>query len=141
LPDALVGAETSTITGPVSAFPLLPDKDKPPMRRLLLSVTASPGETLALELWGRNTSDKTRRYVVLPLLDYQQTFFGDASVLHLHMPSGSELFLDDQIKVPDKAGVHELQFVYIFDPYRSLDEVIDPFVQSVMRSAIVVESE
>lgn len=141
LPDALGGEKTLAKTGMVNAFPLLPDKDKPPMRRLLLSVTASPGETLALELWGRNTSDTARRYVVLPLLDYQQIPFGGSSILHLHMPPGSELFLDGQIKVPDKAGVHELQFVSIFDPYRSLDEVIDPFVQSVMRSAIVVESE
>jgi hypothetical protein len=141
LPDALVGEEISATTGMVSAFPLLPDKDKPPRRRLLLSITASPGEALSLELWARNTSDETRRYIVLPLLDYQQTSLGGSNVLYLHMPPGSELFLDGQIKVPTKAGVHELQFVSIFDPYRSLDEMIDPFVQSPMRSAIVVESE
>jgi hypothetical protein len=42
-------------------------------------------------------------------------------------------------KVPEEEGVHELQFVYSFDPYQDLDNVTDVFVQSVMRSALIVE--
>lgn len=143
LPEAfvgpLVGQGTAARRGTINAFPLLPDDGRPPKRRLLLSATAEPAEPFALELWAMNPSDRLKDYVVLPLLDFRQTPFADSTVLHLRMPSGSELFIPGQIKLPDEEGVHELQFVTIFDAYRALGEVRDPFVQSVMRSALVVE--
>lgn len=140
LPRAFVGQETDVPDGVINVFPLLPDDGKPPKRRLLLSATAEPGGSMfPLELWAMNGSDRSKDYVVLPLLDFRQTPFAGSPVVHLHMPPGSELFIPGQIGVPGEEGVYELQFVAIFDPYRPLDKMRDPFVQSVMRSALVVE--
>jgi hypothetical protein len=140
LPGALVGQETDVPDGvAIDVFPLLPDDGKPPKRRLLLSATVEPGGMFPLELWAMNGRDRpSKDYVVLPLLNFRQVPFAGSTVLHLHMPPGSELFTPGRIGVPDEEGVHELQFVAIFDPYRPLDKIRDPFVQSVMRSALVV---
>jgi len=141
LPDALVGRGNTAHRLNVYAFPVLPGDDRPPNERLLLSTTARPGELFPLELWARNSSERARDYVVLPLLDFRQFYFAGSDVLHLRMPPGSELFVADQLRLPNEEGVHELQFIYIFDAYQALDEVTDPFVQSVMRSAFLVEGE
>ena len=138
LPAAFVGREADVQYTHVNAYPLLPDDGRPPKRRLLLSATVEPGEVFDLELWARNPNDRPEDYVVLPLLDFRQIPFAGSTVLHLRMPSGSELFIPGQIKLPKEEGVHELQFVIIFDAYQALDEVRDPFVNSVLRSALVV---
>ena len=141
LPKALVGRGTDARNFHAYAFPLFPDDSRPPKQRLLLSAAARPEEMFALELWARNPSDRPKDYVVLPLLDFKQTAYAGSNVLHLRMPPGSELFIPGQIRLPDEEGVHELQFLYIFDPYQNLDEVTDPFVHSVMRSALVVKGD
>ena len=112
---------------------------RPPKQRLLLSATAEPGEAFLLELWARNPNDQLKDYVVLPVLNFQQVPFAGSEILHLRMPAGSELFIPGQIQLPDEEGVHELQFITIFEPYQPLDEVRDPFVQSIMRSALVIK--
>lgn len=139
LPEALIGQGTDAHNSDVAAFPLLPDDNSPPQRRLLLSANTLPGKAFAMELWARNPSNKPRDYLVLPLLDFRQTLFAGSKVLHLRMPPGSELFVPGNIQVPTERGVHELQFISIFDAYRDLEEVTDPTVESVMRSALVVE--
>lgn len=139
LPIALVGTETSSVKGLPNAFLLSPDPDRPPGQRLFMSTTVSSGEVIPLELWAGNAGDSAKEYVVLPVLDYRQIAFAGSRVLHLNMPPGSELFLTGEIKAPDEAGVHELQLIYLFDPYRLPDEISDPFVMSLMHSAIVVE--
>ena len=141
LPEALVGQGTGVHDFNAYAYPLFPDDGSPPKQRLLLSASDSPRETFALELWARNPSDQSRDYLVLPLLDFKQTDFVDSNILRLHMPPGSELFIPGQIGLPDEPGVHELQFIYISDPYQSLDTVSDPFVQSIMRSAVLIEGD
>ncbi len=141
LPSVFVGQEVNIRTLVVDAFPLLPNDGRPPQHCLLLTVTGKPGEILPLELWARNPSDQTKEYVVIPLLDFQQITFAGSDVLHLHMPPRSELFIPGEIQLPTAEGIHELQFISIFDPYRDLDEITDPFVQSAMRSALVVEKD
>ena len=139
LPDALVGQDAGVHRTDVDALPLLPDDGRPPKQRLLLSATAEPGEAFLLELWARNPNDQLKDYVVLPVLNFQQVPFAGSEILHLRMPAGSELFIPGQIQLPDEEGVHELQFITIFEPYQPLDEVRDPFVQSIMRSALVIK--
>lgn len=125
--------------GTISALPLLPGSDRA-QQRLLLAADAQPGEQVALELWAKNDTDQTRDYIVLTFLDFTQISFGNFKTIHLSMPLGSELFIPGTVKVPDERGLHELQFVYVFDPYRAIDtEVRDPFVQSQSRSAITVK--
>jgi hypothetical protein len=132
----LAGASTH---GTISALPLLPGSDRP-QQRLLLTSNAWPGEPVALELWAKNDTEQTRDYIVLAFLDFQQIAFGSFEAIHLSMPPGSEIFIPGAVKVPDERGLHELQFVYIFDPFQAIDtEVRDPFVQSQSRSAITVK--
>ncbi len=141
LPDAFVGQDAGVHRTYVNAFPLLPDDGRPPKQRLLLSTTAKPGEAFLLELWARNPNDQLEDYVVLPLLNFQQVSFAGSEILHLRMPAGSELFIPGQIQLPDEKGVHEFQFVTIFEPYQILDQVRNPFVISEMCSALVTQSD
>jgi len=57
------------------------------------------------------------------------------------MPPKSELFVDGQVQLPQEGKVNEFQFITIFDPYASLSDIPDPFVQSEMRSAIITASQ
>lgn len=138
LPEPRVGERKDISRLRAAAFPLLPG-DAPAKRRLLYTTAASPGERLQLELWARNPDDQTEEYVVLPLLDFQQIPFAGSKALALRMPPSSELFVPGHIPLPNEKGIHELQFVYIFEPYRDLNKVTDPFVQSVLRSGIIIE--
>jgi hypothetical protein len=140
LPDVLVGQVTGVHRTNVNALPLSPDDGRPSKQRLLLSATAEPGEAFPLELWARNPDDQLEDYVVLSVLNFQQIPFAGSEVLHLRMPPESELYVPGQIQLPDEEGMHELQFITIFEPYQPLDEVQDPFVQSIMRSALVTKS-
>ncbi|HDQ74230.1 MAG TPA: hypothetical protein ENN19_19360 [Chloroflexi bacterium] len=139
LPDRFVGEDVSAHRTDINAFPLLPEDGRSPKQRLLLVANAKPGEDFSLILWARNPDNQSRDYVVLPMLNFYQVSFAGSEVLHLHMPAGSELFIPGQIRLPDEEGVHELQFLIVFEPYHPLDEVRDPFVVSDMRSALVVE--
>lgn len=139
LPEALIGQRTTRLASGGYALPLLPDDGRPPQRRLLLSETARPAEEFALELWASNPGDRPRDYVVLPLLDFRQVPFADSPMLYLRMPPKSELFIPGRLRLPDERGVHELQFVYVFDPYHDVDAVTDPSVQSDIRTALVAE--
>ncbi len=136
---ALIGQGTAVRDLNAYAFPLLLDDGRPAKQRLLLSAVAE-SQDYALQLLARNPTDRHRDYLVLPLVDFRQTPYAGSRMLHLQMPPGSELIIPGQIRLPKAEGVHELQFVCIFDPFRDLAEVSDPFVQSVMRSAIAVES-
>ncbi|RMF28465.1 MAG: hypothetical protein D6759_15785 [Chloroflexi bacterium] len=138
LPQAMTAPKADVHRLNVLAFPLLPGHDGPPQRRLLLVTTVEKGEALEVELWARNPGARPRDYVVLPLMDFGQTTFADAPLLHLHLPPHSELFIPGRIPLPREEGVHELQFITIFDPYRDLERVSDPFVNANLRSAIVV---
>lgn len=139
LPEALIGQGTTANNFNARAFPLLPDDGTPPKQRLLFSTNASPGKALEMELWARNPNAELRDYLVLPLFDFQQIPFAGSKVLHLQMPPGSELLVPGSIQLPGDRGAHELQFLSISDPYHSLDEVTDSIVQSVLRSAVIIE--
>lgn len=138
LPDVRVGEDVDAQRNQITAMPLLP-ADSRPAERLLLAAEAGPGESFSLELWARNPSSDTRNYVILPVLNFQQVPFAGEPFLYLSMPTGSELFIPGQIQLPRTKGVHELQFIVIFDPYRPIEEIRNPFVGSDMRSALIVE--
>jgi hypothetical protein len=139
LPQALVGQSADAYDFNTLAFPLLPNDGTPPKQRLLSSAVAKPGQVFAMELWARNPNEESKDYLVLPLLDFLQISMAGSKVLHLRMPPGSELFIPASIRMPNHGGVHELQFVCIFDPYQDLDQVTSGVVESVMRSGLVVE--
>jgi hypothetical protein len=139
LPEPFMGVGNSADRLHVNAFPLLPG-DTPPPERLLMSTTINSGDVMDLELWARNTSERSKNYIVLPLLNFQQIPFAGFKSLYLHMPPGSELFVPGQVQLPEVERVNEFQFITIFDPYRPLADITDPFVQSNLRSAIITSN-
>lgn len=139
LPEALVGQGTDVRNFNAYALPLLPNDGTPPKQRLLTSTRAKPGATFNMELWARNPNENPRDYVVIPLVDFTQASFAGSKVLHLRMPPGSELLIPGSIRTPNEVGVHELEFIYIFDPYQDIESTSDPFVKSFLRSALVVQ--
>lgn len=139
LPEAWVGKVVGVERTHVDAMPLLPDDGRPTKERLLLAAEARPGAPFALELWARNPSDTPREYVIVPVLNFQQTAFAGESLLRLRMPPGSELFLPGSVQLPKTRGTHELQFIVLFDPYAPLDRVRDESVWSPMSSALIVK--
>ncbi len=140
LPRPITGEDKQVNRLLVNALPLLPGEESP-QQRLLLSTSVKSNTTLDIELWARNSDHVSRDYLVLPMLDFMQVPFtqNDDGLLHLTLPPGHELYLPGQIAIPTIEGTHEFLFIFIFNPYQPLDEVADPFVQSEMRSAIVVE--
>ncbi len=140
LPEPLVGKGDRAERLHVNAFALLPG-DAPAADRLLSSTNATSGSVIGLQLWARNTRERLKRYIVLPLLNFKQTSFADDQILYLHMPSRSELFVEGRVQLPQQESVNEFQFITIFDPYVSLDVVSDPFVQSEIRSAIITTDQ
>lgn len=139
LPDVRVGEDVGVQRNQITAMPLLPADGRPAKERLLLVAETGPGESFSLELWARNPSVDTRNYVIVPVLNFQQIPFAGEPLLHLSMPAGSELFIPGQVQLPGTKGVHELQFIVIFDPYRPIEEIRNPFVGSDMRSALIVD--
>ena len=138
LPEALVGQGSDVRNFNAYALPLLPNDGTPPKQRLLTSTRAKPGMTFNMELWARNPNENPRNYVVIPLFDFTQVSFAGSKVLHLRMPPGSELLISGSIPIPNDMGVHELEFIYVFDPYQDIESTSDPFVKSFLRSALVV---
>jgi len=136
LPEPLVG--TSGAIGGPKALPLVPG-DRPPRERLLMTITARAGASVDLELWASNRDEALREYVVVPFLNYHQVSYAGADRLLFHMPPDSSLFVSGQVQVPDREGIHELTFLYVFDPFQDIEAVTDPFVRSAMRAGIIAE--
>ncbi|MHB0877899.1 MAG: hypothetical protein ACYC5O_17820, partial [Anaerolineae bacterium] len=137
LPSREIGASAEERFD-VEAMPLLADDGRPPGERLFLVTSVTRGQPLQLELWAKNRSPVDRRYVVVPLVDYQQARYAGQELLYLEMPPATELFLPGQVPIPGTTGVHEVQFITIGDPYEHIADTYNPFVTSPMRSAVVV---
>jgi hypothetical protein len=122
----------------LAALPLSSNATAAPQRRLLQVVHGQPDQPFALQLWALNETNQSMDYVVLPLLDYRQVNIGAGKVLQFSMPVGTELFVSGKITLPHEPGVHELQVIYIFNPYEAVDGHLDPFVHCITRAALVV---
>lgn len=132
-------------------FPLLfaksPSGDTPshPSQRQLYVDQAKAGETYSFQLWlsnhGRN---ETVDLALIPFMDYKQVKLRSQDmfqeVLVVHLEPNEEAILDAEIKLPQNPGVHQMQFVYLYDPYKSIlhNEVFSPFVYGSPRVAIDV---
>jgi hypothetical protein len=123
----------------LAALPLLPDPTLSPQRRLLQVVHGQPDQPYTLQIWALNETDQPMDYIAMPLLDYQQINIGAGKALPFSMPAGTELFVPGRVAFPREPGVHELQVVYIFNPYEAVDGHLDPFVHCITRAAFVVD--
>ncbi|MBN1933790.1 MAG: hypothetical protein JW934_03945 [Anaerolineae bacterium] len=69
-------------------------------------------------------------YGLVQFLNYHQVKFKGKDLYVVHLNEKQEILLDDSLTLPNQTGVHEVQMVYIYDPYQSLldNQVHVPFV-------------
>ncbi len=117
---------------------VLSEGSEPPNERLMRQVETSVNEPISFELWFRNGSSNEIQYLGVPFLDFEQIRFNNSEQLHVIVPPQSEIFINGVIEPQEEIGIHELQFIYVRDPYQSLDKIRDSTVGSEMNPAIIV---
>ncbi len=109
-----------------------------PSERYITFAQVTPGQRFAYQIWATNFGnvDKdTFNYALVGFLDFHQIDLVQDGVTVVQVRSGQEAVLDASVSVPNTKGVHELQVVYVFDPFKSIlrKEVLAPFVLSSLK--------
>jgi hypothetical protein len=101
---------------------------------------AIEGQPFHFRVWITNVTDKATDIAMVPLLDYRQSQLWNRCATVVHLEPKEEDTLESELRF-DKPGIHQLQFIYIFDPYRSIlkKEGALPFVEPSFRIGIKVE--
>jgi len=103
--------------------------------------TGVVGEVFRYQLWIASKRPMSLTYAIIAFLDYHQVTINGQEVMVVHLKgSHQEAIIDAELKLPADAGMHELQFVWVWDPYRSIlkKEVTSPFVYASPRVGINV---
>ncbi len=111
---------------------LLVNASHPSRRQMKMTAYGWPGETFRYQLWmsNYNSPDDTVDYGVMRFLDFHQVDFKGKDLFIAHFDGRQEAIVDDQIILPSEPGIHELQLVYVFDPYKSIlnGQVLSPYI-------------
>ncbi|MFZ6027060.1 MAG: hypothetical protein ACOYYS_05025 [Chloroflexota bacterium] len=104
-----------------------------PEGQMRLVQEGQAGQAFAYKIWMSSVGDTQARsldYALIKFFNYHQVSFSGRNVLFVRLAPQQEILFDDFITLPHQAGMHELQIVYVLDPYRSLlqREVATPFV-------------
>lgn len=114
----------------------------PPERELVYTDTVSLGQPYPLQtVVIANHPAKAGVHVLVPFLNYHQVPLNGKDVLALRLEADEEAVINADLALPDETGIHQLQIVYLIDPYADLlaDDPVYPFVQSSFRIAIVAQ--
>lgn len=78
---------------------------------------------------------------VMPFLNYRQVDLEGQDVIVTSLGVQEEAFLNTELILPEERGVHQLQAIYLVEPYANMLENKDlsPFVKGSMRVAFIVE--
>lgn len=123
-PEVTFGLRVAFCTAPT-------DQESHASNRFMALAQAESSETLAYQLWVSNYDGETPvDYALVRFQDFHQRHLKGKDMVVVHLEPGDEAMIDDSLIVPAEPGVHELQVVYVMDPYRSIlrDEVTTPFV-------------
>lgn len=112
----------------------------PSQRRLYVDV-ASRGCAYPFEILAANETDTAASFGIVAFLDYHQVSLDGQELLAAHLGPGEEVTLSEELVMPQEPGVHQLQVVWLLDPYHSVvrDEAASPFVYASARVAIDVQ--
>jgi len=99
-----------------------------PTRRVLHMGEGQAGQEYPFQLRISGARDRQMTYAIVQFMDYEQIDIEDLQVLFVRLGPGEEALLDGSLTLPSIPGVHELQAVYIADPYESLLAGADPIV-------------
>lgn len=110
------------------------DGSHPSERQMRMAAEGKPGEAFPYQLWVSNYNfpNDVADYAMLRFLDFHQIDFKGKDLYVAHLDGPQECIIDDSVLLPNEPGVHELQIVYVFDPYKSLlrNEVPAAFVMA-----------
>jgi len=112
-----------------------------PYERRLYVDGAFRGQTYPFEAWVANETEGAGSFAMVAFFDYHQISLNGQELLAVYLEPGEEATLSAELVVPQEPGVHQLQIVWLLDPYRSVlrDEVASPFVYASARVAIDVQ--
>ena len=116
---------------PVSFAAASVQMDTHPSKRFLASARGQPNDVFNYQIWVSNyDGDEPVEYALMLFLDFRQLPFDNQNVLLTYLKAGHEAIIDQSLSLPAEAGIHELQVVYVLDPYRSIlhHEVTSPSV-------------
>lgn len=103
-----------------------------PSKRFLHTIEGQPKEVVPYQLWLSNYHGEAAvDYGLVLFQDFHQVFLQGKNLFMVHLDAGHEAIVDSSLTLPPQPGIHELQAVLVFDPYRSIKrgEVADPFVR------------
>ncbi len=110
------------------------DLSHPSQRQMKMSETSHEGEEFKYELWlsNYNMPDDMVDYALMRFFDYHQIDFKGEDMYIVHFDGREEAIVEDSVMMPNENGIHEIQIIYVFDPYKSLlrNEVLSRFVFS-----------
>jgi hypothetical protein len=120
--------------------PIPKSKALHPSQRQLYVDTAQPNQTYPFQVVITNVEKQAATYALVPFLDFRQVSLAGKDVLAVHLDPGEEAIIDATIRLPEERGVHQLQLLWLFDPYHSVvrKEVLAPFVLGSPRVALNV---
>jgi hypothetical protein len=123
-PEVTFGIRVSFATAPTEA-------ETHPSKRFMASAQGQCNGAFPYQLWVSNYHGETPvDYALVLFQDFHQVQLKGKDMLVAHLEAGHEATIDDSLILPAEPGVHDLQVVYVMDPYRSIlrDEVTAPFV-------------
>ncbi|MCE5293104.1 MAG: hypothetical protein LLF94_00635 [Chlamydiales bacterium] len=110
------------------------DTSHPSTRQMKMTEHGRAGKEFKYQLWlsNYNLPDDVVDIGYMRFLDYHQINFKGKDLFVTHFDGRQEAIVDDSIVLPIQKGVHELQIIYVFNPYKSIlnGEVLGPFVLS-----------
>lgn len=133
----------NVILGLGVAFATRPKNDEKthPSDLQLYVTKGKMGETYQFNIWASNLDgEMASEYALLMFKNFHQININDQNVMLIDLNPNEEAIVDTEIRLSDKAGIDQVQIVYIFDPYKSIlqEDVRAPFVFNSPRLAIAV---
>lgn len=112
-----------------------------PSQRQLYVDTAHPNQAYPFQVVVTNVEKQAATYALIPFFDFHQVPLAGKDVLALYLKPDEEAIIDATAPLPKERGVHQLQLIWLFDPYASVlrKEVLAPFVLGSPRVAIAVK--
>ena len=113
-----------------------------PSERQMYVTQGSPEQQFDYQIWTSNLgATRTVEYALVSFLDFHQIPVKQQQVLSLLLNPNEEAVVDNAINFPQTIGTHQMQIVYVVDPYRSIHrkEVATSFVMASPRIALIVK--
>lgn len=148
LPIDVFGSEISRHPGAAIKTVALVKNDietqkHPAYRQFALTEVEADGEFKYQIVAENEHTESDVRYALLLFLDFHQVKINNKNTLVARINYGQEVTINGVLTLPEELGIHELQLIYLFDPYRSIlnNEVTAPIIFSTLRYGLITADE